>query len=524
MIPKKITPETLLDLTVRRWYVLAGPFALAMMVAVGLAATLPRLYKSETTILVEPQEVPTSYVTPTVTYAVEDRLQAMSQQILSRTKLLEIAGEFGLYPELRKRPEEDLVERMRADIGVDLGGREKRGQQEVSYFKLSFSYPKPETAQRVTARLASLFIEENLKIRSEQAKLTTDFLEKELTDMEVKLKEKEQLVSRFKQGYMGALPEQLGANLNALTGLQTQLQTNQAGLSAAEERALLIQKAAADYAQAPSLAAPHGGLTARPDSPAARLAALKQALAGYEARYTPQHPNVIKTRKEIARLEADLAKAPEASGGEAPAAVPAGFDPGMRNQLITAKADIERLKQEQAATKRKIALYQARVEATPRREQDLASLTRDYEMMQANYQSLLKKRIDAKMAENLENKQQGEQFRMIDPPNLPARPFKPDLRKLFSFALMLGLGTGVGLCFLLEYLDRSFKDTEDLEEFLHLNVLATIPLVKTEEEVRHEKRRRLVLAGAGAAALVLYSGLVFYAYWSGLTLRLPLLS
>ncbi len=523
MIPKKITPESLLDLALRRWRALAAPLIVALMVALGLAVTLPRLYKSETTILVQPQEVPTNYIQPTVTYAVEDRLQAMSQQILSRTKLLEISKEFDLYAVLRDHPEEDLVDRMRADIGIELGGSQRRGGKEVSYFKLSYAYPKPETAMRVTARLASLFIEENLKIRAQQARLTTDFLEKELADMKAKLEAQEQALSAYKQRYMGELPEQLQSNLNALTGLQTQLQTNQVALSAAEERALLIQKAMTDYAQAPAAAVgADPGLPA--GSPEARLAALRAQLPSLEARYTEKHPAVVKARREIAALEAEVAPAPpEAAGEAAPPAGATGYERGMGPQLIQVRTAIEGLKREQEAIRRKIAVYQQRVEATPKREQELATLTRDYEMMQANYESLLKKRIDAKMAENLENKQQGEQFRMIDPPNVPERPFKPDLRKLFSLAVLLGLGSSLGLTLLLEYSDRSFKDVEDLEQYLRLNVLAMIPLVKTERELRQEKRRKFFLAAACTVVLLLYAGFILYAYHSGLTLNLRLL-
>ena len=154
----------------------------------------------------------------------------------------------------------------------------------------------------------------------------------------------------------------------------------------------------------------------------------------------------------------------------------------------------------------------------------MATLTRDYEMMQANYESLLKKRIDAKMAENLETKQQGEQFRMVDAPNVPERPFKPNLVMLFAVSLLLGLGTGIGLTYLLEYMDRSFKDEADLEHYLGMKVLAMLPLVKTAEQVRREQRRRRLAAYGVAATLIVYTGALALAYWRGFTLRLPFLA
>lgn len=528
MIPKKITPETLFDLALRRWYVLAGPLVAALMVAVLLAVTLPRLYRSETTILVQPQDVPPSYVQPTVTYGVEERLQAMSQQILSRTRLLEIAGQYNLYPGLKSSPEEDLVDRIRADIGLELGGKERRGNKEVQFFKLTYAYPQPETARQVLTRLASLFIEENLKIRAQQARLTTDFLEKELAEMKAKLETQEQALSSYKQAYMGALPEQLQSNLSALNSLQTELQTNQSALSAAEERYLLIQRAMSELAHAaPGTSSGMAAASLPAGSPEARLAQLRQVLPSLEARYTPKHPEVIKARREIARLEAELAQAPPPAApaeGEKAHPAPVAIDRGLGGQLIQVRADIERLKREQEGIRRKIGYYQQRVEMTPQREQELATLTRDYQMMQANYESLLKKRIDAKMAENLETQQQGEQFRMIDPPNLPTRPFKPDLAKMFTMAVMLGLGAGLGLTFVLEYLDRSFKDVEELEEFLGVGVLAALPLVKTERELAQARRRKLLIAAACAAALLLYIGFLAYAHYTGLTINVPLLT
>jgi succinoglycan biosynthesis transport protein ExoP len=517
MIPEKITPSSLLELALRRRYAIAGSLAVALLVAAGLWATLPRLYRSEATILVQGQELPAAYVEPTITaYDVEDRLRAMIQEILSRARLLEIADEFHLYPDLEARPAEDVVTRMHDDITVELGDKDEPaakgrwGKKEVTYFRLSFAHRQPETAMKVTARLASLFIEQNQKTRSQQARLATDLLEKELAQTKARLQAQEQMLSAYKQRYMGELPEQLQANLNTLSHLQTELQTNQVALSAAEERALLIRKALADFSQMQieaQITKNSGSLIPPPTlfsgTPEERLAALKQSLPSLEARYTPKHPNVTKTRNEIARLEAELGRA---GGGDKLQPV---YDRDLNTQLKVARAQIERLGREQEAVLGKIGFYQRRVEATPKREQELAVLMRDYETTQANYQSLLKKRSEAKMAESAESKQKGEQYRVIDPPNLPQRPFTPRLR-LFGIALFLGLGGGLGLAFVLEAADHSFRKLEDLEEYLQLHVLAMIPLVKTERELRRERRRKFLLAAACSAIVLLYAGFIFY--------------
>ncbi|MFH0810747.1 MAG: XrtA system polysaccharide chain length determinant [Pseudomonadota bacterium] len=529
MIPKKITPETILDLICRRWFLLAGPLVLCTMIAVAMAVTLPRLYRSETTILVQPQEVPTAYVAPTVTFGVEDRLLSMAQQIMSRSRLIEISKEFSLYPELARNPEEDMIDRMRQDIGVDLGDEEHKDGKGINHFKLSFAYSSPETTMKVTSRLASLFIEENLKIRSQQARLTTEFLDKELADLEARLKIQEANLKTYKQSFMGALPEQMSGNINVAGQLQQELQSNQATLSASRERADLLQKAMADLSQ-------HLEAEGRNTSPITttgerptRLDDLRAKLTELSARYTPRYPEIVKVKKEIAKLEAEATEKPTGTTATAPAGPQLRSAansplPGMNAQLIEAKADIQRLRRDQLAIKRKLGIYEHRIESTPQREQELATLTRDYEMMQANYQSLLKKRTEAKMAENLEDKQQGEQFRMIDPPNLPERPFKPDLRKLFFVAILSGLAAGVGLTLLLEYLDRTFRQTEEVEEYLGLDILAMIPLVESDEQKSRRTRRRLLLAGVGLFVFLIYAGFIYYAYSHGVVLRLAVLA
>ncbi len=518
MIPERITPRVLYDMARRRRLALLAPLALAVVAAGLLALATPRLYKSEATIMVQGPEVPAGYVQPTVvTFNLEDRLRAMAQQVTGRATLLSLARQFALYPELAGRPAEDLLERMRDDLSVELGDKsdlsdkERRGGREVVCFKLSYAHRRPATAQAVTARLASLFIEENLRARARQARLTTGLLERELAAARARLEAQEEALSDYKGRHLGELPEQLAANLSVLGRLQTELQTNQVALSAAQERALLVERAAADFSQAqlarnPNSALPPPTLFAGP--PEARLAALRQSLPALEARYTAHHPAVVKTRHEIGRLEAELAGGKTgAAGHPLPGwAAPQG---DLGAQLAAARADIARLKGEQGLILGKVGFYQQRVEATPEREQALAALSRDDDTLQANYESLLKKRAEARMAESLEDHQKGDQLRIIDPPNLPERPFKPKPLRLLLVALVLGLAGGCGLVFALEAGDHTFRRREEVEDYLQLDVLASVPLLSSQAEARRRRRRRWWLAGGACALALLLGGGLF---------------
>jgi len=486
------------------------------MVGLTLWAALPRLYRSEASLLVQAPEVTSNYVQPTIAALnVEDRLQAAIQQVLQRPRLVEIARRFDLYPRLAGQGEERIVEQMRRHIAVELGEEPglseeyHRGQPDMVCFKLSFVHTDPRKTQKVAARLAALLIEEGQRARVEHARQTTHFLARELERLRTELAAREAAIREYKEAHLGELPEQLEANLSALSRLQAALQTNQSALSAAEARQAALHQAAAEFAQAQMVrntgsVIPPPTLFAGP--PEARLAALKQSLPALEARYTANHPNVTKTRNEIARLEAELTRArPKGTPSSAPAA---GQDLG--SQLAATAAEIGRLRGEQAGMQRRIAFYQARVEATPQREQEFAALSREYECARANYEALLKRRAEAEMAEKLENKEPGAQFRIIDAANLPERPFKPSLPRILAVALFLGLTGGAALAFGRESADRTFRSVDDLEAYLDLNVLAAVPLVKSPEQLAADRRRRRLIAAATLAAALLWAGLIAY--------------
>ena len=519
MIPgKQYTPEDIALIAWRRkWWAILPAVAITMGVYAWVR-TLPNLYRSDTLILVVPQRVPENYVRSTVTTRIEDRLQAITQQILSRTRLERIIQDFNLYQEARKTAiMEDIVDRMRGNIGVQV----VKGDA----FRVSFTSNDARTAMRVTERVASLFIEENLRDREVLAEGTNQFLEAQLEDARRRLIETERKVEEYKRQFSGELPEQRDANMQGLHNAEMQLQSLTEALNRDRDHRLVVERLIAD-AETPSDAAPivtPPPPQAGPDGVAAGATSAQQlevaqaALQGMQTRMTPQHPDIVRMKRVIAELQ----KKADAEALARP--VSAATAPGMtaaetlkRNRLAEMKAEIEKIDKQIAArmeTEQRLraamATYQQRIEAAPGRGSELTELTRDYQTLQGMYTSLLSKKEDSKVAANLERRQIGEQFKILDPARLPERPTSPNRPQLQSMGLMAGLGFGVALMGLIEYLDKTLKSEGDVTAALNLLVLATVPILP-EVGGRAARRRKLMAvsatvllaAVAGAAAVV----------------------
>jgi polysaccharide chain length determinant protein (PEP-CTERM system associated) len=465
----------------RIWYIVI-PLVVVMIGAIFYAYSSPKLYRASTLILITPQKVPEAFVRPTVTSTIGERLQSIGQEIMSRTRLEQIISELKLYEEEAKSGSlEGIVELMRKNIEVEIKGRE-------GYFTISYIGKDPKTVTVVTNKLASLFIEENLKLREQQAMGTSEFLSNELEATKAKLEEQEKMVARFKKQFMGELPEQREANLRVLEQLQLQYQRIGDSLRAAQDRRLIIQKQLSDLELAIASEESTKGtssLTGRSRSTQeTQLEQLENQLSDLQAKYTEKHPDIQVVRKRIAELEAEIEKGKLEKekglkeGGKGRSVNPRSRE--IRDQLILTEREIERLKEEDAKLRVQMAKYSERVEKTFTREQEMALLTRDYQNVRETYQALLKKSQEAQQAENLERRQKGEQFKVIDPARIPGMPFKPDIPKILLFGLLLGLGSGFGMAFFREQMDRSFRDAEDLEATLGLKVIANIPKIESK--------------------------------------------
>jgi polysaccharide chain length determinant protein (PEP-CTERM system associated) len=461
----------------RIWYIII-PVIVVMTGAILYAYSSPKLYRASTLVLITPQKVPEAFVRPTVTSTVGERLQSIGQEIMSRTRLEQIISELKLYQEeARSSSLEGIVELMRKDIQIEI--------RREGYFRISYIGKDPKIVAMVANKLASLFIEENLKVREQQAQGTSEFLSTELVATKAKLEEQEKMVAQFKRQFMGELPEQRDANLRILEQLQLQYQRVSDSLRAAQDRKLFIQKQLSDLKLAVASedsAKGKSSLVGRKSSQEIQVEQLRNQLFDLQIKYTEKHPDNLIVRKKIAELEVEIEKAKlEKEEGLKIEEKTLSIDPRyneIEDRLMLTEREIGRLKEEDAKIRAQMAKYSERVEKTFGRELEITNLTRDYQNAKETYQSLLRKSEEAQQAENLERRQKGEQFKVIDSARTPGMPFKPDIPKIFLFGLLLGLGSGFGLAFFREQMDRSFRDAEDLEATLGLKVIANIPKVE----------------------------------------------
>jgi polysaccharide chain length determinant protein (PEP-CTERM system associated) len=504
---KTYTPEDILDIAKRRMWLIVVPFVLVASVTAFMALRMPNRYRSETVILVVPQRIPESYVRSTVTSRIEDRLQSIGQQILSRTFLERIIVDFDLYPEARRtQPMENIVEDMRrADISIE--------PIKGDAFKVSYVSGDPTVAMKVTERLASLFITENRRDREVLADGTNQFLESQLEDARRRLAEHEKKVEDYRRQYSGELPTQVESNLQVIQNTQLQIQALVESTDRDRDRRIVLERSIADASIVepkvePAIAPSVAGADA-PVSVADELEAAQRALEALQQRLTPQHPDVIRAKKLVRDLTAKLDALPArpATPTTAPVRMTAAESArqlrlrNLQAELQNVDRQIASKEAEEARLRGVMTSYQARVESAPKRESELIELTRDYTTLQQVYTNLLTKREDSKVAANLERRQAGEQFRILDPARMPERPFSPNRLKINLMGAIAGIGLGLGLAAFLEYRDTTLRTDDDVTVAIALPVLAMIPLMVTSDEERQHARRRWLMAGTTAAAL-----------------------
>jgi protein tyrosine kinase modulator len=509
------TAERIARILIRRRWLILVPFALGLAAAPLISKLVPKVYRSETLIMVVPQRVPDSYVKPTITASMEDRLPSINEQILSRSRLERVIRELGLYPELRPGAVmEDIVQRMRNDIVVKLEGRDS--------FRVSYLSRDPKTAQSVTERLASWYIEENLRDRENQAEGTNRFLESQLEDAKRRLVQHEKKLEEYRRRYAGQLPTQLQSNLQVIQNVQLQLQSLEESTNRARERRLLFERQIADLQALPAALNQPGagggpGVQSPPLTLAQQLEAAQVRLEDFRRRYTPDHPDVRALERTIRELQEavkqEAARPPDTTA--APVLMPA--EAARQKQLRGLQAEMEVIDHQIAANeaeKKRLmetnAAYQSKVDVVPTRESELVELTRDYSTLQATYASLLAKKEDSKLAANLERRQVGEQFRVLDPASLPERPYNRRERLAFTaLGAVGGLVLGLLWAAWLEYRDTSFNAEDEVIRVLDLPVLALVPVMRSEQaRVRNRRKRWLIDIAAllviiGSAAVLI---------------------
>jgi len=469
---QEIKPEDIIEIVVRRrWFVII-PFCLSMIAGIYLAITLPKIYEASTLILIQPQEVSKDYVQSAVSSDIDSRYSTISQQILSRTSLEKIIKEFKLFSETKYENMfiEDKIETMQGRIAVELMRQDQDSRRPADSFSITYKGRDPENVMRITNTLASNFINENLRLRAAQAAGTSDFLGEELDAMRINLEKLEENIKYFREKFMLELPEQLQINLKMFNRAQDQLSKTQQSLMDEKNKLLTLEN----------------------------YMIVEQNLQELKTKYTDQHPDVIKLKKMIS----DFKKNPDLSEANG---VPTTED--MRQRYKT-RLNIKAIEKNIAELTSQVNLYQKRVENTPKREQELLSLKRDYDNANTRYNSILSRKFEAEIAVNLEKKQKGEQFRVIDAARLPQKPVEPNMKKLFMLVFVAILGLVPGLVFLMEYLDTSFTKPDEIESLLGIPVVVTLPVVYYQKDILKQKLSQFLSTFIITISFVLFIGFI----------------
>lgn len=492
------------------------PLFFGWLVVWGASWVLPPRYRSSTLILVEQPTMPKDYVTPNVSDDLQERLQSITQQILSRTRLLHIIDQFNLYsvPHAQQTAD-DKVERMRKDISIELV-RDSRNQ--INAFNVYYSAPDPHLAQQVTSELTNLFINENLEVRQRQSEDTTKFLETQLETARNTLSDQEEKIRQFQTQHVGELPAQLQSNLQILSGLQSQLRTEEDALNAAKQQHVYLQSLLDQYKALQGTARSPEGTTLGLPAIDQELERLRAQLADLSSRYTERHPDIRKIKEQIAKnqrmkdqLLASLKNTPAESSIEAnDSALPTSASADatqtsmllqVQSQLRSNQVEVTNREHSISGLKAQIDQYQSRLNQEPIREQQLADLTRGYEQSKENYDDLLKKKNQSAMATSMELLQQGERFRIMDPPSFPQKPEFPNRLKFCGIGLLIGLVLGIVVVAGSETIDDRLHEAKEIKKLLPVEVIGEIPVIVTDSDARSAKRK--LLLGWSMASLVL---------------------
>ena len=501
----------------RRWWLMGPAFAIGFAVLV-IALLWPASYKSDALILVEQQKIPSKYVTPNVVTDLDSRLKSMTQQILSRTRLESLIQQFNLYPHERKHMSTDeVIDLMRKDITIELAQVPEKAEttDQPATFHIGYSADNPQVAQRVDSELTSLFIEKSLEARAQQSASTTSFLQSQLEAARKDLALQEEQLRSYKMKYLGELPQQEQSNLQILNSLQVQLQASTEALGRAEQQRIYLQSLRSEYQ---AMAQSESGASTAPGAGSGSTAEtalrdLRKQLSELQAKYTSKHPEVVRVQKEIAEWEL-IKNGTKASPSDLPsaAAAPAGRPAvaEVDSRLKAIEVEIENNKEQGEKLRRQIDEVRGRLSLTPVREQQLAEVTRNYQNSRENYQSLLDKEMQSELATNLEKRQEGEQFRIIDPPSFPDKPYKPNRPMIIFGGWLLALCAGAASAGFREVTDALVKNEDHLKKQVRVPILARIPILYSPKQWRRRKFHQVIeivsvaLLVAGSLALAVY--------------------
>jgi polysaccharide chain length determinant protein (PEP-CTERM system associated) len=490
MNQRELTAADYMAMLRRRWVLIVALALIGPPLAYGVSRVLPEKFRSQTLVLIEQPTISNKIVDPLETSDINQRLSSMQQQILSRSRLEPIIRQFNLYPQdVNRKSMDELVARLQKAIEVTpIAPMTETRTQQLPGFYIAVTLDNARNAQEVCTAVTSLFIEQNLRQRQEHSEVTTQFLTQELATAKASLDEQDAKLAEFKSRHIGELPDDEQTNLNLLTGLTSQLDASTQALARAQQ-----DKTFTESLLSQQVAAWQSSQTGQnPETLEQQLIVLQARLVSLQSIYTDDHPDVIRAKHDIAVLQkkiadSDGANSTAANSKNAKTSIEPAQIQQLRAQVHNDDLMIAAKTKEQEQIRKQIGLYQERVQSSPAVEQQYKELTRGYQTAQDSYNELQKKQSNSEMAVNLERKQEGEQFSVLDPANLPDKPSFPN-RPLFVLGgLGGGLGLGLGLAFLLEMKDTSVKTERDVEFALHLPVLAMVPEIEPMSEKKGKK-------------------------------------
>jgi uncharacterized protein involved in exopolysaccharide biosynthesis len=556
-VEKAITIDYYWNIVKRRKLHILIPAGLVLCLSVIVAFAVPPVYKSSATILIEAQEIPQDFVRSTVTGYVEERLQTITQLVLSRRRLLEIIGRLSLYEDLKKRyTTEEIIQKMREDIRLDpiqaevINPRSGRPGSATIAFSLSYEGKHPKKVTEVANLLTSLYMEENLKNREEKARTTFEFLEAQLAELRSEILNTEAQIAAFKDKHIHELPELMQLNLQTMERLQREIDSKRDEIKSLINRRIYLEGQLATvepmmYAVSLDgkriltpkedlelLRSEYLGLKATLSEDHPDVIALKKRIDVMESEVgtlhdlrktygelqtkkheleklsetlSEKHPDVIRLEKEVQQLQEEAEVLSEKQGvlktfeeekPENPSYI------NLQTQISSTQMEIDKANQQLNLLKEEHQEYRRRVENTPQVEQAYRALHRDYTNAQAKYQETNKRLLAAKEAKGLEESRMGEKFTLIDPPVVPEKPDRPNRFAILIIGLVLALGTGIGFGSLAEYMDQSVREADELTKISGHGVLAVIPYLETPWDITRRRRRRWALVGSTIGFIV----------------------
>ena len=534
-------PGDYLDIFRRRKWLIVFSFLIILFAALVYCVLIPDLYQSNTKILILSPAVAEGMARTTVNVGTRDRLELIEHDTLSRTPLLGVINVIGIsrlgFTGMR---EDDMLRKMRSRIELQIERNPERNpERSVNTFILSFLHENPKVAQEVASSLSSLFIGGNIKLRVAVTQETSKFLDGQLKETQVGLEQQEERIKQYKLRFGGELPQQEQANLNRLQRLQDQIKNNSDAIARLQDRKAFMETQVGTLAinireGDPKSADPAGsGDQMVPVNLLSELALRRKKLDEASRKYTPIHPSVVQARWEVAQMEAMIATVREEArkvqaGSTGGAAKPSstqsisglqqvspemGEVQRLRSQIAQADLEITALRRESAIASRTIDEIQRKVERLPQREQELVSLSRDYDNFKKSYDDLLSKKLKANISGSLEEGQKGERFQVVEPADLPVRPSKPDRLKAIALALLASLVIGVGGSFGLEVLDPTLRGSKEFKSFFDIPILACLPVIQDDRLKRRGAVRRAAVVGGLVSLMGVY--VVFLAIHGG---------